>query len=171
MLDMQPDTTVIEIADNKHIYSEAKGKIRLGGQTMDALYVPALGRTNLLSTISVVSGGKSMTFTETDCILKDMKGHILMNGYVKGRMYLIDDKPQPKDMLLKKEVITSDIEMLHRRLGHRNYDDIRRLVSSDAVQPTQTNISKGDHPFCESCAKGKMKRSLSLQNRKPEPDL
>ena len=81
-----------------------------------------------------------------------------MKGYVQGRMYLIDDKPQPKDMLLRSEAVTSDIEILHRRLGHRNYDDIQRLMSTGAVQSTQTNISNGDHPFCKSCAKGKIRK-------------
>ncbi|KAH7881808.1 hypothetical protein F5I97DRAFT_1915402, partial [Phlebopus sp. FC_14] len=52
--------------------------------------------------------------------------------------------------------VTTDINVLHRRLGHIDHDSIRRMVSRGYVEGVDSITGKED--FCESCIQAKMKK-------------
>src|SRR5689334_3410800 len=139
---------MIDFADSNSIRSKAKEKqfswANNGRPLRSSL------RKNKFSTISAVKGGKEMTFNETSCQLLDPSGTALLQRYVDGKMDLIN----LPECAMRSRASKEGIQTLYRRLGHRNYPDIRKLISTGIVRGID-NLNDNKDYCCIPCIKGK----------------
>lgn len=144
----------------------------------NVLYVPAFKLT-LVSVGALDKKGYTASFGRGQCrILKGSR--CIMRGERRRGLYHIDGKalvfptascPAPqstpayvtvsehahaaKDRAPKKGR-TVDVNLLHRRLGHLNFDALKRMVNDGRIAGVTKLSGKPD--VCEHCALGKMKR-------------
>ena len=79
-------------------------------------YVPAPGKTTLVSTIAAVRGGKTMRFTGTNFTLTNNNGRTLIKGRVDGKMY-VQNLKEHVEYSNKANDSNGELIKLQRRLG------------------------------------------------------
>jgi transposase InsO family protein len=126
----------------------------------DVLHVPQLSST-LLSVSVLTKHGHTIEFKDSGCRIltnKPSRRVVAIAFATKGGLYLLDGKPtrSPEYALAAATSRTIDINVLHRRLGHLNFDDVRRLVAKGMVGGVDAIC--GRQEFCEPCVKGKQHR-------------
>jgi hypothetical protein len=153
------------------------GKITLeltnGTISFDCLFVPGL-KANLLSIGKILDNDayrcRELSRHKLSIWSKD---RLVLNATRKTDLWWLDTKPMQyghKRALIASETLTqpqrklsrtsqpqgADIELLHRRLGHVNLNDIRRLSKSGVVG-CQINDPKTDWGiyFCDACIEAK----------------
>ena len=144
----------------------------------EVFYVPE-ATINLLSTLSLTQNGKNVLFT---------KDHVIVDGNVigslSGKLYVrnieeefcapcvAEDEIFNDDNIVLQQNETPTIELLHRRYGHTNIEDIKALARLEAV--TGYNISpQKSNPqqfHCEACAMSKaVQQSRDTTKKLPRP--
>eukprot|EP00733_Pompholyxophrys_punicea_P000255 Pompholyxophrys_punicea_v1_NODE_55_length_4195_cov_3.523671.p2 type:complete len:484 gc:universal NODE_55_length_4195_cov_3.523671:106-1557(+) len=142
------DDIVVVVADRRELRAHAIGTVLF--QTVerefiveDCLFVPELGH-NLLSVPALTKKKFQITFSEDFCTF----GDVIVPK--KGNLYLLECLPAKKDQIRENASFGQQkecLELWHRRLGHLNELDIKRIVEI-----------KGDLSFCDICQFGKSHR-------------
>jgi transposase InsO family protein len=146
-------------------YAEALGigdvhlTSKVDGQTCTVilthvLHVPSFN-LSLISVHRLCNKGIRAKFTHDACRVS-LDGKVIMTGYHKRNLYHLRVLPIVHLPPLELAHAAIDINVLHRRLGHRNHDSLRRMVSKGYVE----NIEKvtGEAEFCEACAGAKARK-------------
>ena len=174
----------VQVADKKHsVQISGRGKrtvqFDVGGctkpQDIDVLHVPALSDKNLLSVSKAVQGGRSMTFTESGCVLRDRSGNALALGRMKNNLYEMDVVPPTDEVVCvssenaRRVRSKGGLTLWHQRLGHRNLEDLERLHRNSLVVNMEVDDDdQSRDAFCEGCALGKSKRRPFPKHTRPK---
>ena len=155
MTTITPSQIPIEMADNSIIYSKHEGSLQIQpGISINALYVPDLKQTSLLSVYEAVQGNRKFEFDENHCQLIDKStNEVLLTGKVQNKLYTIQSETAAKTSI--------SLKLWHTRMGHRNLPDCRRIVK---LNSNDIELTASDASFCEPCAMGKSNR-LPLPKR------
>ena len=163
----RPYRVPVKLADHRIIYSEGVGSvlfrpIKNGKQYRDVeftrvLHVPAL-RNNLLSvlyltkykSIDVHISGITMDFFDQKSWLFSATINDDDIGYLNGSTVDIMESVQLASTL------PLDLSLWHKRLGHHNYTDIRKMISNELVDGLVLDSKAEPDPICEPCLAGKM---------------
>lgn len=168
----------IQLGDNSEIHAVGTGtsarriKSPTGVQTVHftrTLHVPKLAGSLLsVGQLTAIPGVK-LEFEGKICFIK-LHGATLCEAVFKDGLYTLElaDSPDSAVLpngspsLLKAKTPAPagkrlDILTLHRRLGHLNISDLRKLISAKMVDGLDLGIA-GDDFSCDACLRGKTPR-------------
>ena len=115
----------------------------------NVLYIPKLDG-NLLSVNKMVENGANINFSENKCfILKNNK--VIGIGISHGNIYVLKNNEK-----LFKTFERANINLWHRRLGHRNFKDLN-LISKENIVNGIEIVGNCNEP-CEICLLGKFSK-------------
>lgn len=116
-------------------------------------------RNNLLSVPSVTDKGHSVTFVRNRAIIKRKDGSTILTATKRNQLYVVDEKVD-QAMLVENE--HDRILRWHRRYGHTNINDLKKIKAEGMVDGMNfvTNL---DQLNCEICAKCKV-HTLPFKN-------
>lgn len=150
----------VTVASGQKIKSSGKGIVSLTVQhetgplkvTLDkVLWVPELDE-NLVSVKKLTENGFSVEFTQEKCFLRNQSEKMLIAEY-DGSLYRIREREKCFQASSTSESSERCVHDWHRRLAHRNLNDIR-LMKADGLKIRNCECSD----ICEMCIKGKMSR-------------
>lgn len=159
----QVNSVKIKVASGEHILANQQGVVESDSAILkDVLYVPELTR-NLFSVSAATENGATVIFDEEKVqVCKNAKvmlvgGEIVMEGKKNDcGLYTINmEQKQEEAMLTEKN--TEEIKQWHKKMGHLNYEDMKKLGDMCAGVPEI--LKKADSYFCDSCAMGKLVRN------------
>lgn len=166
-------TETIFLADGTKIKSKGIGYgfIELEGENGNvqickidnALYVPEIDG-NLLSVKKLTENNFIVIFKSNECVIKT-ESQVIARAKLRNNLYELNII---KKALLTKLPTKCDINLLHKRFGHRNIADIRLLERNQLVDDIKIVGEENREP-CEVCLKGKMTRRsfpLKSENRR-----
>jgi transposase InsO family protein len=165
----------IQLGDNSQIYAIGCGTRRTHVETADGvqsidftrtLHAPKLAGSLLsVGQLTAVPGVK-LEFEGMFCLIK-LHGETLCQAAFKDGLYTLNLAstvvPNGSSFSVLKAKIPPpagkrlDILTLHRRMGHLNISDLRKLVSSKMVDGLDMGIA-GDDFTCDACLRGKTPR-------------
>ena len=163
----RPYRVPVKLADHRIIYSEGVGSvlfrpIKNGNTYRDVeftrvLHVPAL-RNNLLSVLYLTKyKGIDVHISSITMDFYDQKSWLFSAtindddiGYLNGSTVDIIESVQLASTL------PLDLSLWHKRLGHHNYSDIRKMISNELVDGLVLDSKAEPDPICEPCLAGKM---------------
>lgn len=152
------------LADGNEVVSEGVGNVKVDTVNGDGkrvnltvkhvLHVPAL-KNNLLSVSKITDEGFEVVFGISACsIVKGKK--VIVSGERCGNLYRLK-KPNEKSMLAEAGHRDGCQHIWHRRLGHRNHEDINRIVQDDLGKDLIIQDC-GIRSVCTTCCQGKLTR-------------
>ena len=115
----------------------------------------------------------SFTFSESECIIKDINQRLIAVATKVGSLYLVACT-KPKDCVYsvaEKSDSSSKKDLWHRRYGHLRVKSLQQLARGDLVEGFDYNASN-EISFCEPCLKGKHQKShfpLYSEKRQSKP--
>jgi len=128
--------------------------------TLDVLLVPGM-RVNLISTTAILQKNQSWTLEAAQGRMMIKKGQrMLMEAIYKDKLFIMPHTKKCKHhgayVARTSQPIGANIELWHRRLAHRNLQDIRNLESSGAfgIIITDRDTDFGIY-HCEACLRAK----------------
>ena len=157
----------LRVGNGEFVEVKVKGQARLnfGNKFMlldDVYFIPNFSR-NLVSVSLLHQQRFAVTFTSFNISIS-FNGCELCVGCMENGLYIL----RPNESLAlnnelfkvanprtaKRQKIDNDhmTYLLHLRLGHINYDRIKRLTKAGPLK----ELTMGDLPVCESCLEGKM---------------
>ena len=134
-----------------HCYNDEGGvnKIILN----DVLYVPELDE-GLISVRKITEKGFEVKFKDNECKISNADKVIAIAKSEKNVYKLKLHEPEKATPVFSKTK-ESNIDIWHRRLGHREYDAIKKLEHGLATGIKLKN-SDDENKKCECCIKGKL---------------
>lgn len=118
----------------------------------NVLYVPDLNGS-LLSVKEIVKKGLLIEFKESKCFILN-KNKVVAEGILKENLYILCEATNNETYI--SQSCFGCVHLWHRRLGHRNITDIKKLEQLGAG----ICIEKcNDNDFCDTCAKSKLTRT------------
>ena len=126
----------------------------------NALWVPEF-TASLLSVAHLTDHGKhDILFDNDDCFIRSKpSGKCVASAHkTSGSLYRLIAHPMTSKEYANTAITSHhlDINLLHRRLGHLGYDNVKRLVDKGMVDGV-TSVG-GCIEFCEACVHGKQHR-------------
>ena len=122
----------------------------------NVLYVPEI-RKNLVSGSLLNSHGFQLVF-ESDKFVLSKSGMYVGKGYMSGGMWKLNVMTIIKSEMNKASSSTYILEssnLWHGRLGHVNYDTLRKLINLNHIPTFQIDAKHK----CETCVEAKLTRS------------
>ena len=155
----EDEESEIEIADGRVIKAKGAGSMDLKfninnepvkTKVLKVLYVPELS-CNLLSVSSLDKKGFQITFGNGECnVTKD--GELYIQAKLINGVYEIDiSETQSANVAHSSQKDEADMQLWHRRLGHRDTTTIMNLQKGDLVRGLQVKESKEALTKCISC--------------------
>ena len=146
--------THIETTSGELVAVQGEGSIIFSKQLKleNCLYVPALS-SKLLSISQVTKELNCVVLMfPTFCFLLDMlTKEIIVHGTERGGLYYIDEVAQKGHAMLTHEMVTRQLWLWHRRLGHPSFGYLKILFPSLFTSNTE--------PIkCETCIRAKNHR-------------
>lgn len=153
----------VTVANGKHVPALGTGDIKLTVDTgishmpvtlRNVLWVPELN-SNLISVNELGKKGHTVMFTGKECFIKTNNITNKVGENCNG-MYKLNHTDEYKSNLTQPcdaEEPIYCIHEWHRKLAHRNLDDIKRM-RSEGIKIKKCNHNND----CEDCMKGKMSR-------------
>jgi transposase InsO family protein len=135
------------------------------GVMTKVLHTPHL-RRNLFSVPAACDNDKAVTFWGNQVVVYDAKDVVLPErvravGYREERLYKLRGEE-----VSESHLVTSDVDVWHRRLGHLGVANVKELQTKGMVRGMETPL-KGTVPeTCEGCAAGHPTRAAF--NSKPD---
>ena len=149
---------------------EGQGKVLLkmtSGKTLtlnDVLYVPEI-RKNLVSGSLLNKHGFRMVF-ESDKVILSKSGMYVGKGYTTDGLFKLNVMTIVNNKNKSSAYLLESSNLWHGRLGHVNYDTLRRLINLDHIPSFHIN---SNHK-CEICVEAKLTRSsFQTIERNTEP--
>ncbi|GJS92640.1 putative ribonuclease H-like domain-containing protein [Tanacetum coccineum] len=145
-----------------------KGTIRT--KTMDfenVLYVKELDQFNLISVSQICDKKHRVLFTENECIVLSSEfklpdpSMVLFTVPRRHNLYtfsLNDFSSQGNITCLLAKASVDESNKWHRRLGHVNFKNMNKLVTSNLVRGLPSKLFQNDHT-CVACNKGKQHKA------------
>lgn len=128
------------------------GNTQKVAELKNVLWVPGLN-SNLISVNCLGKKGHTVTFTGQECFITT-KGKVTNVGKSFNGMYKLDHVKTHRALTTQSVPKQFCIHEWHRKLAHRNLDDIKRQLKND-----NTSIKKCNHnDDCKDCLIGKMSR-------------
>ena len=167
----------IRAADGRTFSALGKGDLKIelpnGDQKptpitlKNAYYSPHMAFT-LMSVSCVDKAGYSLFIKGGSCIIRSPKSNIIGRIPEVRGLYRVSDSPHsPSTHVANTASKLMSISELHRRMGHVNHDDLRRMVEKGMV--TGINLDLNSKPeFCEACIKAKATCKPFLKESKTE---
>lgn len=155
---VRPSTTKqISVANNQKMDVDTVGDmtININGRSIDVkdvLCVPDLA-ANLLSVSRITIMGNKVSFAVDGCSIFNEKNELLTRARLIDGVYKISASPVCNGMVAKSD---TDFMTWHRRLGHLNFSDVRKL-NNNKVNGVMFKDSGGD-VTCEVCVQSKQSR-------------
>lgn len=143
-------TTEIKGKGTIHL-TVSNGKIQKKIRLDNTLYVPGL-KTNLISISKTTANGYNVSFSDTQAIIRNPSGEPVVIAEQRGDLYFFEDVIESAAMAKLK---VNETEGWHKRYGHLNEKDLKRLVSKEMVQGIQLKQME-QMPTCETCIRGKL---------------
>ena len=155
--------------DNKPLHALGIGEIcierkvngrLITGKLYAVLYVPNLG-VNLFSIGAATQHGVTATFQDNQVTLSKNGKVVAAGTRSNQKLYRLDIvasqfKNDTEDFAALSQ--DDDIQLWHKRLGHVNFQTIKRMKSKDMIDGMQLNPSSSEQPICEGCIMGKHHR-------------
>lgn len=153
-------------SDVKEITAANNGKMKVTGvgntcfpvdgvdvNVEKVLLVPEL-TANLLSVVQIVNKGNTVVFNRDGCSVYNENNELLVRADSSSGVYKL--KSDHASSLVASDT-SIDLVTWHRRLGHLNFNDIRKMNGQIV---TGMNLSKTNSMSinCEVCAEGKQTR-------------
>ena len=141
---------------------EGKGKVVLkltSGNELtlnEVLYVPDI-RKNLVSGALLSKHGFCIVF-ESDKVVLTKSGVYMGKGYKLGGMFklnVITVIPKMNKDASSSVYMLESSNLWHGRLGHVNFESLRRLIKLDHIPSLKINLKHK----CETCVEAKLTRS------------
>ncbi|GKB03261.1 retrovirus-related pol polyprotein from transposon TNT 1-94 [Tanacetum coccineum] len=141
------------------------GDLVQGNITIKRVYYVEGLNHNLISIGQFCDADLEVTFRNSTCYIRDLKGNDLLTGSRGTDLYSItlQDISTPNPICLMDKATSSQAWLWHRRLLHLNFDTINLLLKYDIVTVLPKLKFVKDH-LCSSCELGKAKR-YSTQSR------
>src|SRR6202522_300616 len=159
----------IRAPDRRPFHALVKGDIQIHlpngkqGQTLitlkEAYYSPIMAFT-LISVSSVDRAGLLLVIGGGICEIKTSKSRVIGRiPQICGRYRVYDAKPPFSHSTHSANIATKEMSIneLHKRMGHVNNDDLRRMVEKGMVTGIKLDMSSKPG-FCEICVKAKAAR-------------
>ena len=129
---------------------------------------------NLASVARFDKAGCRVVFERGMGVVYDADGNTLLKATLTDDLYIFDirDTMQHQKAMLASTAPKEDLNLWHRRLGHRNKRDILAAVNKDLILGiSKTAVAKDKPaPLCDCCAKAKCSRiSFHRDGREPHP--
>lgn len=153
----------IKVADGRFVESKSIGDVGLSlsenGKSStiflkDVSYVPGLS-SNLVSVGQLSKAGFKIIFNGDTCEI--LQGNrIILTSYNKNGLYPIKTV-STSNFVSNEHIQTNCIHTWHSRLGHRDSNDIKKMISNgciDGIKLKGCNCPRQD--VCRICCEGKM---------------
>ncbi|GJZ32770.1 ribonuclease H-like domain-containing protein [Tanacetum coccineum] len=136
-----------------------KCKIRTGKLYFEDVYFVKELKFNLFSVSQMCDRKNSLLFTETECLILSSdfklpdKSQVMLKIPRKDNMYSFNLKnivPSKGLTCLFTKATNDESKMWHRRLGHRNFKTMNKLVKGNLVRGLPLKIFEDDHT-CVAC--------------------
>ncbi|EGD75696.1 hypothetical protein PTSG_12641 [Salpingoeca rosetta] len=137
------------------IYSEGRERVLT---FQNVLLLPELG-FNILSAGRLVEAGMTVTLHPEHPSLSDE--HMTMELAKNGATYYLRAKPHRPGQPTQRCMAITPLETWHRRLGHRAWQDVKRVLSGNGIQTTT------DEPDCTDCLPYKTHRKPVKKKSQP----
>lgn len=131
---------------------DENGNIRKAIAT-EVLYAPDLV-TNVISVGQLTKNGFGVEFSQSKCEIK-YKGKQIAVADIKGDLYVMR---RPDMVCVVLEHNEKCIHTLHRKMGHRDPNAIRKMISNGSIVGLEI-VECGIREMCDVCLKGKMTRT------------
>ena len=89
------------------------------GKLMHVLYITTITK-HLILVRQIVDQGMQARFTHLGCVIEE-EGQIIVQQRRDGRMFILDTNDIVTAVFGKGQKVESDIDLLHKRIGHVNY--------------------------------------------------
>ena len=173
---------IIKLGDRNQVHAMKKGRIQLGGVTIEAYFVPEF-RISLLSVGQLDHLGLVAIFKDRTCTIFDQHGNNSLKATLDRGLYILvqpgssylspatnhpplgSAHTSPATNLPLHESITSpstrirkpdSIEVWHRRLAHLNYTDLKLVLDSDK----KMKIPWKTPGLCPTCVETKQQQHV-----------
>ena len=150
---------------------QGKGKIVLtltSGKLLtltNVLHVPEM-RRNLISGSLLMKAGLKLSF-DSDRLVLTRNGEFVGKGFCNGGLFTLDVKidTMNKNASTSSAYIAESIDLWHARLGHVNFDSVKRLKHLNLIP----SFSKTDFSKCQVCVEAKFtKKPFKSVDRQTE---
>lgn len=163
MYDLQtPPIQKIMVANNDSVSVQKMGNVNIQTNVMNTehmiqvrnvLFIPELS-ANLLSVSQLTKNGCKVEFTDVGCNIYSPKGNLTATAKLRNNMYKLETVAGKVYAATLNEN-KADIDTWHRRLGHLNMVDVKRLEScAEGMKLTNRN----ENLVCIPCCEGKQSR-------------
>lgn len=129
--------------------SLTKGKRIHRVKLENTLYIPKLS-TNLFSASKATTNGRKILLTENTAVILNQKGDKLVIAQRKNGLYIIEPV---SDFAGNAVTDIKQAELWHRRYGHLNMFDLKKLFSQNLVLGTPTFLQQDFS--CKVCVENK----------------
>nr|GEV19182.1 ribonuclease H-like domain-containing protein [Tanacetum cinerariifolium] len=151
-----------------------KGKIKAGMLDFeDVYYVEELKHYNLFSVSQMCDKKNKVLFTDTDCLMLSLNFNLLDENQVllkinrQHNMYSFNLKnidPSGDLACLFAKALIDESNKWHRRLGHVNFKNIKKLMKGNLVRGLPFKIFENDNT-CVACQKRKQHKASLYKTR------
>ena len=165
-----PYVIPIKLADGSFIYSAGKGSVvfqpTINGKPahllefQDVLHVPDLS-SNLMSVYYLTLKRGYVVSIEKDRVSFCRNGSLWFTATVNSSYTgFVDGHVVPPPITAANSVSTCpmDITLWHRRFGHHNYADIRKVIKDNLATGIVITSKAQPDPICEPCLAGSQSR-------------
>ncbi|GJS94130.1 putative ribonuclease H-like domain-containing protein [Tanacetum coccineum] len=144
-----------------------RGIIKTGNLDFKNVYFVRELQFNLFSVSQMCDKKNSVLFNDTKCIVLSRNFKLTDESYVplkvprKNNMYSVDLKnivPKGGLTCLFAKATYDESKLWHRRLGHKNFKTMNKLVKGNLVRGLPLNFFENDQT-CVACQKGKQHRA------------
>ncbi|GKA13966.1 putative ribonuclease H-like domain-containing protein [Tanacetum coccineum] len=149
-------------------YITGKGKIKIGKLDFkDVCFMKELQHFNLFSVSRMCDKKNNVLFTNTECIVLSPEfklpdeNQVLLRIPRQDNMYsfnLENIVPSGGLACLIAKATIDESNKWHRRLGHVNFKNLKKIVKGNLVRGLPSKIFQNDHT-CVACQKGKQHKA------------
>lgn len=148
----------ITAANNSKMAVSACGSVALrvdsgNIEIKNVLCVPEL-TNNLLSVAQIVENGNTVVFDRNGCSVYNEEDDLIVQAKVSNGVYKLENQ----NVSCMQATATDELMTWHRRLGHINYADLRKMKNGivDGISFAESSSGIAD---CEVCMEGKQTRA------------
>lgn len=147
----------IKIADGRSVKCNAEGSFITQDFRLDnVLYVPELD-SNLISVSALSEAGFEINFKRNVCEIYKSDAKIMTIKCLNG-LYKVQPKSYAQ-FVSNGNVQRECIHVWHRRFGHRNYVDLKRMIDGNHISGVEIkSCNCPDSGVCGICCEGKLSR-------------
>ena len=151
----------ITFGDDNKGFTMGYGNLNVGNVIIKEISLAGGLKHNLLSINQFTDKGYNVEFVKNRCLITHKKiGELALSGVRKRSLFVVDmDSANKEKICYFCTKASSEESMLwHIKLSHLNFKAIKSLVKREMLRDILAPEFKQEE-VCETCQKGKMKRS------------